>query len=327
MQNKIVFLVMIFTSFSVFSQSVYKRDFNLMGCAFDITVFANSQVEADAYIDMAIAEMQRIENLISSWKATSQTTAINQNAGIKPVKVDDELFQLIKRSIALSEITDGAFDISFAAIDHIWKFNGQAMQMLTTAQLASSVEAIGYKNILLDEQNKSVFLSKKGMKIGFGAIGKGYAADKAKRLLQEKGIIGGIINASGDMNSWGTQPSTIPWKVAVVNPMDTSKNYGLFELKNRAVVTSGNYEKYVMIDGERYAHIIDPRTGMPTQGILSVTVFAAKAEMADALATAVFVMGDEVGLHLINQLPNVEAIIVKNDGNIATSTNINISTK
>ena len=165
------------------------------------------------------------------------------------------------------------------------------------------------------------------MKIGFGAIGKGYAADKAKHLLQQHGVLAGIINASGDMNSWGLQPSSIPWKVAIVNPLDVSKNFGLFELKNSAVVTSGNYEKYLTIEGKRYAHIIDPRTGMPTKGILSVTVFAPKAEMADALATAVFVLGDELGISLINQLPKVEAIIVKDDGNLKTSNNINVSTK
>jgi len=139
-------------------------------------------------------------------------------------------------------------------------------------------------------------------------------------------VSGGIINASGDMNAWGLQPNGKPWKVAITNPVDNSKNYGLFDLKNNAVVTSGNYEKFLLIDGERYAHIIDPRTGMPTKGILSVTVFAPKAELADALATSIFVMGSEVGLNMINQLLDVEAIIVKNDGSLATSTHINITT-
>jgi thiamine biosynthesis lipoprotein len=229
--------------------------------------------------------------------------------------------------MALSTITDGAFDISYAAIDHVWKFNGQEISMPDETVLAASVKAIGYQKIVLNEKDKSVFLTKKGMKIGFGAIGKGYAADRARAILQQKGVVGGIINASGDMNSWGEQPNGKPWKVAIVNPMDVSKNYGLFELINGAVVTSGNYEKFVIIDGERYAHIIDPRTGMPSKGILSVTVFAPKAEMADALATAVFVMGADVGIALINQLPNTEAVIVKNDGSLSTSTNINILTK
>ena len=298
-----------------------------MGCNFDITITANSQKEANTKIDLAIEEIERIEHLISSWKPTSQTSKINRNAGIKPVVVDHELFQLIKRSIALSEITDGAFDISFAATNKIWKFNGKEMEMPSKVEIAEFIKAIGYKDIILNNEESSVFLSKKGMKIGFGAIGKGYAADQAKHLLQQHGVLAGIINASGDMNSWGLQPSSIPWKVAIVNPLDVSKNFGLFELKNSAVVTSGNYEKYLTIEGKRYAHIIDPRTGMPTKGILSVTVFAPKAEMADALATAVFVLGDELGISLINQLPKVEAIIVKDDGNLKTSNNINVSTK
>jgi thiamine biosynthesis lipoprotein len=327
MKNNSILLLLVFTGIFAFSQSVFKQDLTLMGCKFDITVIAKSQEQADEYINVAIEEMQRIENLISSWKRTSQTTAINKNAGIQAVVVDDELFQLIKRSMALSTITDGAFDISYAAIDHVWKFNGQEISMPDETVLAASVKAIGYQKIVLNEKDKSVFLTKKGMKIGFGAIGKGYAADRARAILQQKGVVGGIINASGDMNSWGEQPNGKPWKVAIVNPMDVSKNYGLFELINGAVVTSGNYEKFVIIDGERYAHIIDPRTGMPSKGILSVTVFAPKAEMADALATAVFVMGADVGIALINQLPNTEAVIVKNDGSLSTSTNINILTK
>jgi len=265
--------------------------------------------------------------LISSWKPSSQTSEINRQAGKKAVKVDNELFQLIKRSVNISKITDGAFDISFAAIDKIWDFNGEETQLPEASLISASVKAIGFHQIELDEENSTVFLLQDGMKIGFGAIGKGYAADKAKQLLKAQRVTAGIINASGDMNTWGTQPNGKAWKVAITNPIDQSKNYGLFELKDNAVVTSGNYEKFLTINGERYAHIIDPRTGMPTKDILSVTVFAPKAELADALATSVFVMGVEVGLNLINQLPEVEAIIVKDDGSLATSTHLNITTK
>lgn len=324
--NLLFAIAFLWVNFS-YSQSIYKRDLGLMGSKFDITVVANSEEEGNTFIDKAVQEIQRIENLISSWKATSQTSVINQNAGIKPVKVDDELFQLIKRSIAISKITDGAFDISYAAIDRIWNFNGQETPMPSPSEIAASVEKIGYQYIELNEKESSVFLTKKGMKIGFGAIGKGYAADKAKDLLIKAGVTAGIINASGDMNTWGKQPNGNPWKIAITNPLDKTKNYGLFELENQAVVTSGNYEKFVIIDGKRYAHIIDPRTGMPTQGILSVSVFAPKAELADALATSIFVMGVDAGLNVINQLPQVEAIIVKSDGSLATSTHINISTK
>jgi thiamine biosynthesis lipoprotein len=324
---KLVFIVFICLVSELQAQQIHKRSLGLMGSNFDITVVANDKTEADAYIDMAVNEIYRIEQLISSWKPTSQTSEINRNAGLNPVKVDKELFDLIKRSKAISELTDGAFDISFAAIDKIWTFNGQDSELPDEKTLKASVQHIGHEKIILDDEQQSVFLKEKGMKIGFGAIGKGYAADKAKSLLQSKGVSAGIINASGDMNAWGTQPDGSAWKVAITNPMDKSTNYGLFDLNREAVVTSGNYEKFTMVDGKRYAHIIDPRTGMPTQGILSVTIFAPKAELADALATSVFVMGDEVGLNLINQLPDIEAIIVKDDGKLSISDNIKINSK
>ena len=309
------------------AQEIHKRSLGLMGSNFDITVVANDKAQAQAYIDTAVNEIYRIEKLISSWKPTSQTSEINRNAGIKPVKVSAELFDLIKRSKAISQLTDGAFDISFAAIEKLFSFDGQETTWPDKAMIKSSVEKIGYQNIILDENAHTVFLKNKGMRIGFGAIGKGYAADKAKALLQSKGVEAGIINASGDMNAWGTQPDGSAWKIAITNPLDKSKNYGLFDLNRQAVVTSGNYEKFILVDGQRYAHIIDPRTGLPTKGILSVTVFSPKAELADALATSIFVMGDEVGINLINQLPDIEAIIVKDDGKLSLSNNIKINSK
>jgi thiamine biosynthesis lipoprotein len=162
------------------------------------------------------------------------------------------------------------------------------------------------------------------MKIGFGAIGKGYGADKAKSLLISIGVVSGIINASGDMNTWGKQPNGKDWKVAITNPLDKDKVFALLPITNGAVVTSGNYEKFVKFNDTRYSHIIDPRTGYPSNGIISVTVFAPKAELADALATSVFVMGKEVGLSRINQLPKIECIIIDDKGNIFTSDKIEI---
>ena len=162
------------------------------------------------------------------------------------------------------------------------------------------------------------------MKIGFGAIGKGYAADRAKQLLEASGVEGGIINASGDMNTWGTQPDGSPWTIGVINPMNKEKVFSWFSLEHKAVVTSGNYEKFIRINGKRYSHIIDPRTGIPSNGIISCTIFASKAELADALATATFVMGVESGLFLIDQLPNTEAILIDDEGMIHRSKNIQI---
>nr|WP_319569606.1 FAD:protein FMN transferase [uncultured Draconibacterium sp.] len=322
-----ILFVLVTLGLSGYSQQPYKRTLKLMGSRFDITVVANNELEGNGYIDMAVAEIQRIEKLISSWDANSETSAINKNAGIQAVKVSPELFALIERAIRISELTDGAFDISYASMDRIWHFDGSMTKMPSEETIAASVAKVGYKNIVLDKAASTVFLKKEGMKIGFGAIGKGYAADKAKALLMSKGVSAGIINASGDMNTWGKQPDGSYWKVAITNPMNKNKAFALLPIKNGAVVTSGDYEKYVKFNGIRYTHIIDPRTGYPAHGIISATVFAPKAELADALATSVFVMGIDVGLDRINQLPQIECIIVDDKGNIHQSENIKIETE
>lgn len=325
-QNKLKALITFIILFSVVcsEQQPYKRTLKLMGSRFDVTVVAKDSNEGNKYIDTAVAEITRIEKLISSWDANSQTSDINRNAGIKPVTVDSELFELMERAIGISKLTDGAFDISYASMDRIWKFDGSMTVMPSEEEITTSVSKVGYQNIILDKENSTIFLKLEGMKIGFGAIGKGYAADKAKDLLISKGVPSGIINASGDMNTWGKQPDGSEWKVAITNPMDKNKVFALLPINNGAVVTSGNYEKFVNFNGKRYTHIIDPRTGYPSSGIISVTVFAPKAELADALATSVFVMGKEAGLDRINQLPIIECIIIDDKGNITKSKNIEI---
>ena len=309
---------------TAFAQQPYKRTLKLMGSRFDITVVAASEQQGNEYIDLAVAEVTRIEKLISSWDPASQTSAVNKNAGIEPVKVDAELFQLIQRAIGISKLTDGAFDISYASMDKIWVYDGSMKEMPSDEAIQESVAKVGYQNIILNKEQSTVFLKLAGMKIGFGAIGKGYAADMAKKLLMERGVPSGIINASGDMNTWGKQPNGEEWKVAITNPLDKAKSYGLLPISNGAVVTSGNYEKFVEFNGVRYTHIIDPRTGIPATGLLSVTVFAPQGELADALATSVFVMGKEVGLNRINQLPKIECIIIDAQGQVFTSNNITI---
>lgn len=309
------------------AQDMYKKEMQVMGCQFDVTVVASDKDTADQYITMAVDEMKRIERLISSWDANSQTSEINRNAGIIPVRVDKELFDLINRAVKISSITDGSFDISYASMDHVWKFDGSMKETPSISEIENSIAKVGYKNIELNAAENSVFLKEVGMKIGFGAIGKGYAADKAKALLMSKGVVGGIINASGDMNAWGTQANGDDWKIAITNPLDKTKSYGLLSLKKGAVVTSGNYEKYVVLDNQRYSHIIDPRNGYPTRGILSVTIFAPSAELADAIATSVFVMGIDVGLDRINQLAHVDCIIVDDHGQLHYSEKIKINTQ
>ena len=316
-------ILILLTSLITNSQETHKRELLLMGSNFDITVVAKDSISAMSAIDMAVAEISRIEKLISSWDPDSETSAINKSAGVSPIKVSEELFNLITRCISLSGLTDGAFDISYASMDRIWKFDGSMKEMPSQEKINASIANVGYKNILLDKENHTVFLKNYGMKIGFGGIGKGYAADVAKNLLQEKGIIAGIINASGDMNTWGKQPNGSPWKVAITNPLDKEKAYALLPITG-AVATSGNYVKYVEFNGKRYSHIIDPRTGFPSSGIISATVFAPSAELADALATSFFIMDGDIGLDRIEQLPSIECILIKDNGSVISSKNIQL---
>jgi thiamine biosynthesis lipoprotein len=313
--------------FFLFAQAeTYRISVQLMGCDFEILAVAENESKGKEYLESAVHEIRRIESLISSWNYDSQTSLLNRSAGLNSVRVDPELFQLIERAISLSSLTDGAFDISYASMDHLWKFDGSMSTLPDSEAIASSIAKVGYQKIVLDKFTSTVFLPETGMKIGFGAIGKGYAADRARALLETLGCRAGIINASGDLTAWGHQPDGREWTVGITNPLDKSKAFGWLPVANQAVVTSGSYEKFVRLNGIRYAHILDPRTGYPATGIVSASVFAPKAELADALATALFVMGSSTGLDFINQLPGIEAVIIDEQNKVHTSSGLQLQT-
>lgn len=322
--KKLLSLLFVVVSFSSFAQAEYKKKVSMLGSPFEITVVAKDSIEGNYFIDLAISEVKRIENQISDWIPTTQISLVNKNAGIQAVKVDSEVFDLVTRAIKISEITDGAFDISYASMDKIWKFDGSMKTMPTEDAIKKSVAKIGYKNIILNQQDQSIFLKLEGMKLGLGGIGQGYIADKVKDKLLANGCLSGIVNVSGDINAWGKQSNQKQWTVGIVNPMNKNKVFATFPLENSSVETSGNYEKYVMFNGIRYSHIIDPRTGYPATGIVSVSVFSKQTEIADALATGIFVLGVEVGLDLVNQLKGIECIIVDDKGKIHSSKGIDI---
>jgi thiamine biosynthesis lipoprotein len=322
--KKSILLCLLLTSIVSFGQIAHKRKLSMLGSPFEVTAVANDTIKANEYIDLAVAEVKRIEYLISDWIPTTQISQVNKNAGIQPVKVNAEVFELVERAIKISQITAGAFDISYASMDKIWKFDGSMKVMPTEEAIKKSVAKIGYKNIILDKKNQTVFLKSEGMKLGLGGIGQGYIADKVKDLLLSKGCKSGIVNVSGDINAWGKQPDGKLWNVGIVNPLNKNKIFATFPLENSAVETSGSYEKYVIFNGKRYSHIIDPRTGYPATGVVSVSVFAKQTEIADALATGIFVLGVEVGIDLVNQLKGVECIIVDDTGKIFSSKGIDI---
>lgn len=303
-----------------------KRQMKLMGNQFAITVITDSEAYGLYCIEQAVEEISRIESLLTTFRPDSQTNQINEQAGLQPVKVDQEVFDLISRSIRISELTQGAFDITYGSVDkRFWNFD-KHMTSLPDKKLArQAVRLINYKNIILDKDAETVFLKEKGMRIGFGGIGKGYAAERAKHVLRQLGITAGVVNASGDLTAWGYQPGGKPWTVGIADPDRKHQPFSFLEITDMAVATSGSYEKFVTIDGKRYSHTIDPKTGYPVSGIKSVTIFCPNAELADAMATPVTIMGIQAGLNLINQIKGIECIIIDDAGKIYLSDNIKIT--
>ena len=305
--------------------SLYKKVIKLMGNRFEISIVADDESWANSCIQEAVEEIRRIEKLLTTFDESSQTNLINRNAGIEPVKVDKEIFDLIQRSQKISAITQGSFDITYGSIDKkLWNFD-QSMDSLPDPHTAKQlVRLINYKNVILDEKNITVFLKERGMRIGFGGIGKGYAAEMAKGLLRKKGVESGVVNAAGDLTAWGFQANGKPWTIGIANPEATQHAFSYLDITNTSVATSGNYEKFIMIDGKKYSHTIDPRTGLPVTGIKSVTIISPNAEIADAMATPVMVMGIKVGLDMVNQIKGLACIIIDDNNTIYTSKNIHV---
>ncbi|MCL1669661.1 FAD:protein FMN transferase [Elizabethkingia ursingii] len=309
-------ITLLLCTISISAQVQRSRLVTLMGSRFQITLVDKDSISAEQNIDKAIAEITRIENLISEWRPETQISQVNQNAGIKPIKVDKEVFDLTKKGIYFSKLTDGAFDISIVAMDKIWKFDDSMDELPSEQAIKESVRHVGYQNIILDSINSTIFLKNPGMKIGFGSIGKGYAADKTRDLMKSMGVKAGIIDASGDISTWGTQPDGKPWAIGINNPFNDHKMAAILYFKENAVTTSGSYEKYAEIHGKRYSHIMNPKTGYPSTGLTSVTITGPNATMANGFSTSVMVLGEKEGLKLLKQFPEYHYLLITDKGKI-----------
>jgi len=298
----------------------------LMGNHFEITVVGNNETWANEKIELAVNEIKRIEKLLTTFSEDSETNLINNNAGVTPVHVSEEIILLIERALRISSVTQGAFDISYGSVDKsLWNFD-TTMSALPNVELAKeSVKLINYKNIIIDKTAGTVFLKEKGMRIGFGGIGKGYAAEKAKALMQAQGVESGVVNASGDLTTWGNMPNGDKWTIGIVHPEMANSVFSYMNVSDLSVATSGNYEKFIVIDGKKYSHTINPKTGLPVTGIKSVTIVSTNAEVADAMATPVMIMGIEAGMYMINQIKDIEAIIIDENNTLYASKNIKLS--
>ncbi len=296
-----------------------------MGNQFELTTVHESLEVCKQAVEIGILEVRRIEALLTTFSEDSITALINKNAGVSPIQVPAEVFYLIERCQRISNLTQGAFDITYGSVDKkYWNFDTKMTQLPDPKIAKKAVKLVDYKNLVLDAKEKTVFLKYKGMRIGFGGIGKGYAAEMAKKVMIAKGVESGVVNAAGDLTAWGNQINGRPWTIGIADPSHKQNLFSQFEISNKSVATSGDYEKYVIIDGKRYSHTIDPVTGMPAQGLKSVTIICQNAELADALTTPLIVMGRDAGLHMINQLKGVEAIIIDQNEKIYYSKNIKI---
>ena len=288
----------------------------LMDTFCEISCYGDNKDTTVSAIDAAFKEMERIEGVFSKFNENSDVSKINALAGFERVAASEEVFKLTERSVYYSSISSGAFDITVAPLMEVWGFVRRHKSIPDKETIENALEGVGYKNIELDPKKLSVKFLNKKTKIDFGGIAKGYAVDRARDILAAHGIKNGLVNLGGNMFTLGYAPGNKKWKIGVEDPRNKGKLLHSFELTDMAISTSGNYERFFEIGGRRYSHIINPITGEPCQGIISVTVMADSAEQADALSTAIFVMGEEKGLNLAKSIKGIKILMLKEDGRL-----------
>lgn len=290
-----------------------------MGTDLVIRVYGDDPERLDRALDAAIAEIQRVEDLATDWR-DSPLLRLVARAGEGPQPVEDELRALISRALRMAAITGGAFDPTFAGVGRLWRFDGGEPRVPDPKDIAATLATIDHTRVKVDDARGTVELPT-GFRIGLGGIAKGYGVDRAMAVLLEHGIEHAIVNAGGDMKLLGRRGGEL-WEVAIKHPRDRETAMAVLHLSNVSVVTSGDYERFLEIEGRRYHHILDPRTGYPSTGCMSATVVGPSAEDCDAFATALCVLGVDDGLRLIEALPRIEAILVGLDGKVHVSSGL-----
>ena len=289
----------------------YKRTDAIMGTRIYVELWDNNETHANESIDAVMADMHRIDDLMSHYKPESQLSRINQHAADAPVQVDKELFDLIKLSTHYSEITDGAFDITYASVGYLYNYPEHIHP--TEEQIKAALPAVNWRNMKFDDAHHSVFFEHKGMRIDLGGIGKGYAVDKGIEILQKRGIEHAVVTAGGDTRIIGDRMGR-DWLVAIRHPDDPNKVVTRIPISNAAMSTSGDYERYFDENGVRYHHIIDPHTGHSASKVRSATVIGPTATQTDGMSKTAFVLGPEKAMEIINRMPEYDAVFVGPDG-------------
>lgn len=296
---------------------IFRRSVRLMGNQFEISVVGNDPQWADDRINEAIAEINRVEKLLSAFSDDSPLNHINRNAGVTPVKTNSEIFKLIDRSLQISELTFGAFDITYSTS------STEATETGGGATVKSAI-AINYKNVVLNAAQQTVFLNEPDMRISFAANSKGYATDRAKYVLQMNGVSSGVINAGGDILTWGFQPDGQEWTIGAADQSQQKQPFANIVIGNMAVATSLNDEKYAVVNSKKLRSSLNAKKGFAVSKIKSVSIIGATAELADAMATPVLSIGINAGLYLINQLNQMAAVIIDDHDRVYTSKHISL---
>jgi len=298
------------------------RKATVMGTNLEVTFAGLDNKGADKAFTVITTEFKRIEKELSEWRGDTYVIKINKNAGKAPVAVPTELFSIISAAMTVSRVSDGAFDITWASMWGLWDFTpGRPHSVPDPEEVRAKLKNVDYRAVALDQKKRTVFLERPGMAMGLGGIAKGYAVDSAMRLVDAMGIKNIIIKAGGDMRVQGMVGKKL-WRIGIRHPRKKDKLLASLPLKDISISTSGDYEHFFMKDGVLYHHIIDPRTGYPARGCRSVTILGPDTMTTDALSTAVFVMGPEKGMALVERLHGIEAIIVDSKGGSHTSSGV-----
>jgi thiamine biosynthesis lipoprotein len=296
-----------------------RRGFQAMGTEVSFAVMTDDEDGAERAIGAAFDEIKRVEDLMTTWHE-SDITRINDNAGVAPVKVSPETLEVIEMAQKTSKMSGGVFDISFYAMHGIWKFDEDMVKKVpSAAEIRKRLALVDYRKILVDHDKSTVFLQKKGMGISLGGIAKGYAVDRAVAILVRAGFPDAIVQAGGDLMCSGSKNGN-PWVTGIRDPRGARGDvFARMMLINHAFSTAGDYERFFILDGKRYHHIIDPRTGYPATKSRSVTIYAPNAFIADAVDDAVFILGWQKGFEMLDKLDDVGAVVVDDKGKVHLS--------
>lgn len=293
----------------------------LMGTLVRITAVAPSEAQAQASATAGFQEIRRLEDLLSTWIATSELSRVNAAAGREPVAVSPDTLLIVQRSLDMARLTDGGFNIAIGPAVEAWSVI-ERQRVPSDRELETVRPLTDLTQVSLDEQASTVFLARSGMRIDVGGIGKGFAADRAVTAMQRAGATAGVVALSGDIKTFGRMPGGRPFAFGIQHPRKEGALLARLTLQDEAISTAGDYERFFEREGIRYHHILDPATLRPARGCQSVTIVATEGTMADGLDTGIFVMGPEAGMALIERLPGVEGVIVDSEGRVLVSSGL-----